>query len=232
MTAHKAPETDSPPAPTPAAPSVEKRKVSGDFAPLAAVGFVFLILRIFAVSGYDWDTAFAVSTTLSLSDGLSLVFGSLMAGHVLVQILLIIVLPLLICTFLWSTRGHRATVLLASTLGSVTLAALTISFKIWWLPLATAAVFGLFALTRALPLKHWLRRMFAKAMAGVGGVAAVAVLLIAAFVQTPWVPHEAIVTTHGPVSGYVLSVDSGYLNVLTDDHEFVILNSSDVLSRK
>ena len=69
-------------------------------------------------------------------------------------------------------------------------------------------------------------------MAGVGGVTAVAVLIVAAFIQTPWVPHEAIMTTHGPVSGYVLSVDSGYLNVLTDEHEFVILNSSDVISRK
>ena len=232
MTADKAPDTNPTSAPTPLAPGEGKRTSTGEFAPVAAVGFVFLILRIFAVSGYDWNTAFAVSTTLSLSDGLALVFGSLMAGRVLVQILLIIVLPLLIATFLWSSSGHRATVLLATTLSSVTLIALTVSFKIWWLPLATAAVFGVFALTRALPVKHWLRRMFGVAMAGVGGVTAVAVLIVAAFIQTPWVPHEAIMTTHGPVSGYVLSVDSGYLNVLTDEHEFVILNSSDVISRK
>lgn len=209
-----------------------RRFSSGDLAPAAAVGFVFLILRIFAVSGYDWNTAFAVSTTLSLSDGLALVFGSLMAGHMLVEILLVVVLPLLIATFLWSSGGHRATVLLATTLGSVTLIALTVSFEIWWLPAATAGVFVLFALTRRLSVKHWLRRVFSVAMASVGGVAAVAVLLVAAFVQTPWVPQEQINTTHGMVSGFVLSVDSGYLNVLTDEHEFVILNSSDVLSRQ
>lgn len=205
---------------------------SGDLAPATAVGFVFLILRIFAVSGYDWNTAFAVSTTLSLSDGLALVFGSLMAGHVVVEILLVGVLPLLICTFLWSSGGHRATVLLATTLGLVTLIALTISFQIWWLPMATAVVFGVFALIRRLPVKHWLRRMFSVAMASVGGVAAVALLLVAAFVQTPWVPQEHIQTTDGMLIGYVLSVDSGYLNVLTEDQELVILNSGDVLSRK
>ncbi len=204
----------------------------GDLAPATAVAFVFLILRIFAVSGYDWNTAFAVSTTLRVSDGLALVFGSLMAGHVLVEILLVGVLPLLIATFLWSSSGHRATVLLATTLSAVTLIALTVSFQIWWLPIATAAVFVVFALTHRLSVKHWLRRVFSVAMASVGGVAAVAVLLVAAFVQTPWVPQEHIQTTDGMLIGYVLSVDSGYLNVLTQEHEFVILNSGDVLSRK
>ena len=232
MTADRAHGTTNDPIPESTPPGERPRFSAGDLAPATAVGFVFLILRIFAVSGYDWNTAFAVSTTLSLSDGLALVFGSLMAGHVLVEILLVGVLPLLFATFLWSSGGHRATVLLATTLGSVTLIALTVSFRIWWLPVATAAVFGVFALTRRLPVKHWLRRMFAVAMASVGGVAAVAVLLVAAFVQTPWVPQEQIKTTTGTVIGYVLSVDSGYLNVLTDGHEFVILNTSEVISRK
>lgn len=216
-----------------AAPSRESpRRSPGDLAPAAAVGFVFLILRIFAVSGYDWNTAFAVSTTLSLSDSLGLLFGSLMAGHVLVQILLVGVLPLLLATYLWSGGGHRTMILLATTLSAVTLAALTVSFHVWWLPLATAAVFGSFVLIRRLPVKHSLRRMFSVSMASVGWVAGAAILVVAAFVQTPWVPHEQIKTTTGSVSGYVLSVDAGYLNVLTDDHEFVILNSADVVSRK
>ena len=211
---------------------MDRRRAAGDLAPAAAVGFVFLILRIFAVSGYDWNTAFAVSTTISLSDSLGLLFGSLMAGHVLVQILLVGVLPLLLATYLWSAGGHRTLILLATTLSAVTLAALTVSFRLWWLPLATAAVFGSFVLIRRLPVKHSLRRMFAVSMARVGWVTGAAVLLVAAFVQTPWVPHEQIKTTKGNFSGYVLSVDSGYLNVLTDDHEFVIIISSDVTSRK
>lgn len=65
----------------------------------------------------------------------------------------------------------------------------------------------------------------------VGLVAGIAVLLLAAFVQTPWVPLERIETTHGPIAGYVLSVDPGYLNVLTDGRKFVRLNRNDVRSR-
>lgn len=198
----------------------------------AAWGFAFLILRVFAVSGYDWDTAFAVSTTLRLDDGLSLVFGSLMAGHLLTAALLVCVLPVLIAACLWGARARRPGVLLLSALGLVTLAALTVSFRLWWLPPATAAVLTALALIRRLPPAHRLRRASTAALAKAGWVAGVAVLLVAALVQTPWVPREQIGTTDGTVTGYVLSVDSGYLNVLTTEHEFVILVSGDVLSRR
>ncbi len=225
--------TDSTPA-EPAIPKAERivRASGGVVAPVAAWAFVFLILRIFAVSAYDWQTAFAVSTTLGVSDGLALVFGSLMAGHVLVAILLIGVLPLLLSAFLWAPHGRRSVVVLATTLGLVVLAALTVSFQNWWLPVATAALFGFFALIRVLPPQQALRRFFIGAMARVGWVAGVAVLVIAAFIQTPWVPQEQIETTDGVFTGYVLSVDSGWLNVLTEDHHFLILNSGDVISRQ
>ena len=62
-------------------------------------------------------------------------------------------------------------------------------------------------------------------------LAGIAILVVAALIQTPWVPLERIETTDGMLSAYVLSVDSGYLNVLTEDHEFKIIISADVLSR-
>ncbi len=204
----------------------------GGAAQVAAWGFVFLILRIFAVSGYDWDTAFAVSTTLGVDDGLALVFGSLMAGHLLTSVLLIVVVPLLIAAHLWGPRQHRSLTLLLTTVGLVTLVALTVSFNSWWLPLATAAVLAAIALTRRLPRQSRLRRALIHVLARAGLVAGAAVLVVAAFVSTPWVPQEQIETTDGTITGYVLSVDSGYLNVLTDEHEFVILLSTDVRSRR
>ncbi len=208
------------------------RRYAGVVAPAAAWGFIFLVLRIMAVSGYGWNTAFLVSTTLSVSDSLALLVGTLMAGYLLVAILLIGVLPLLVATYLWSARKHQAVVLLSIILSTVTLVALTSSFDLWWLPLAAAVLFGMFALIRILPKESRVRRAFSRAMASVGWVAGVSVLLIAALVQTPWVPQETIETTDGTVVGYVLSVDPGFLNVLTEDHQFVILNSDDVLTRK
>ncbi|MGI8457864.1 MAG: hypothetical protein ACR2LI_07110 [Propionibacteriaceae bacterium] len=98
------------------------------------------------------------------------------------------------------------------------------------MPLATPVVFAAIALIRRLPGQSRVRRASSHALARVGWVAGVAVLVVAAFVSTPWVPREEIETTDGTVSGYVLSVDPGYLNVLTDEHEFVILVSSEVRS--
>ena len=95
--------------------------------------FGFLILRIFAVSAYNWDTAFAVSTTLSLNDGVSLLFGSLMAGELFTAGLLAALLPLLFAASLWGPRGHRSVLMLLTAIGAVLAAAITISFHCWWL---------------------------------------------------------------------------------------------------
>lgn len=216
--------------------AAEPKKGAGRFsdaaAHVAAWGFAFLILRIFAVSGYDWDTAFLVSTTLGLDDGFALVFGSLLAGHLLTELLVVLVLPLLVAAYLWGPKTYRPVVMLLATLTMITLVALTTSFRLWWLPPAAAGVFALIALLRRVPRTHRLWRLATLVLARVGWVTGIAVLLVAAFVRTPWVPHEVIETTEGRVTGYVLSVDSGYLNVLTDDGDFVILISGNVRSRE
>lgn len=201
-------------------------------AQVAAWGFAFLLLRVFAVSGYDWDTAFLVSTTLGLDDGLALVFGSLMASYLLTAILLICVLPPLVAASVWGTGEHRRGTMLLAVLFLLVLGALTTSFNLWWLPVATSAVFVTLFLIRRLHPANRLRRFVSTALARVGLMTGLATLLVAAFVQTPWVPQEQIETPGGTITGYVLSVDPGYLNVLTEDYEFVILLSSDVISRK
>ncbi|WP_338749523.1 hypothetical protein [Janibacter alittae] len=201
-------------------------------AHVAAWGFAFLLLRVFAVSDYEWETAFLVSTTLGLDDGLALVFGSLMASYLLTAILLICVLPPLIASSVWGTGEHRQGITMLAVLGLLVLGALTTSYNLWWLPLSTFAVFMTFFLIRRLPPRNRLRRSVSTVLARVGLMTGLATLLIAAFVQTPWVPQEQIETTGGTITGYVLSVDPGYLNVLTDDHQFVILLSNEVLSRR
>lgn len=227
--AHPVPETS--PAEPPADPEAGSGKL-GTGVYVAVLAFTFLVLRVFAVSGYDWDTAFLVTTTLGLDDGLGLLFGSLMGENLLVAVLLVGILPLMIATSLWAPRGYRSRMALPAALGLVVLMALTFSFQRWWLPVTSAALLGLFALIRRRRGTSRLLRASTTIMTKVGWVAGVAVLLVAALVQTPWVPLENIETTDGLIVGYVLSVDSGYLNVLTEDQEFKILISGDVLSRK
>ncbi len=166
---------------------------------VAAWGFAFLLLRIFAVSGYDWDTAFLVSTTLGLDDGLALLFGSLMANYLLTAVLLICVLPLLIAASVWERPQHRQAMLLLATLGIVALVALTGSYGLWWLPAVTAC----------------------------GGSR-----------QSPSScsrPSSSSAGSEGKpatMTAYVLSVDSGYLNVITVDQKFAIILTKDVLARE
>jgi len=201
-------------------------------AQVAAWGFAFLLLRIFAVSGYDWDTAFLVSTTLGLDDGLALLFGSLMANYILTAVLLICVLPLLIAASVWGEPQHRQAMVLLATLGVVALVALTGSYGLWWLPAATLLVIAAILLVRRLPKGNRLRRSVSTILARAGLMAALATLVVAAFVQTPWVPEEKITTAEGTTTAYVLSVDSGYLNVLTADQKFAIILTKDVLARE
>lgn len=201
-------------------------------AQVAAWGFAFLLLRIFAVSGYDWDTAFLVSTTLGLDDGLALLFGSLMANYILTAVLLICVLPLLIAASVWGERQHRQAMLLLATLGIVALTALTGSYGLWWLPAVTLTVLAAIVLIRRLPQGNQLRRGVSTVLARAGLMAGLATLIVAAFVQTPWVPEEKITTAEGTMTAYVLSVDSGYLNVITVDQTFAIILTKDVLARE
>lgn len=209
----------------------EPSRRPGSVASFAAWAFAFLVLRLFAVSGYNWDTAFKVSTTLGVDDGVTLVFGSFMAEHLVVGLILTGLLPLMIAAYLWSDEPHRRVVAIPIALGLVIASAITLSFRAWWLPVGAVIVFGLFATVRRLDDGHPVARTVAATSRHVGWVGGVAVLLVAILVQTPWVPLERIGTTDGVVSGYVLSVDAGYLNVLTDDHEFVIVLTSDVVSR-
>ncbi|WP_405215959.1 hypothetical protein [Agrococcus sp. Ld7] len=205
---------------------------SGTAFSAAIWAFAFLMLRIFAVSGYAWETAFLVTSTVGLGDGVAILVGSLMATPVVTEALLIGFLPLLSAAWLWGPRRHRLTLGLCIVLAAVLTIALVLSFGSWWLPLAAAAGMLLIVLMRRLPRENGLRRALASVLARIAAIAAAAMLLLAALVPTPWVPHERIGTAQGTVTGYVLSVDSGYLNVLTDAHEFLIILTADVRTRE
>lgn len=207
------------------------RPLANAAAKAGAWGFVFVLLRVFAVSGYSWDTAFVISTTLTVTDGLALLLGSLLGEHLLTAALLAGLLPLLAADYLWEPGGRRPSLLLGLVLSMAMLLALTVSFDLWWLPVAVVAMLGVLALVRRSAPQSLANRVLIASLARVGVITAVGVLLVAAFGQTPWVPLEKIETTSGTVNGYVLSVDPGFLNVLTTDHRVKILISRNVLAR-
>ncbi|GIG63947.1 hypothetical protein Pen01_02420 [Phytomonospora endophytica] len=201
---------------------------------LTGAAVLFLVLRLFAVTGYDWDTAFAVADAVDIGDAPSVVIGTFMADPEITAALLMLLVPLSLVHLArlgrprWENAGNQ--VLLVVEL--VLLAALVLGLRMWW---AGAVAAGLTALLGMLVLggrKGRHHRLALWSVRRVGPAAGVAVLVMAAVVQTPWVPRERIETTSGPVTGYVLEVEPGFLRVLTGgERRFVTIDTADVTGR-
>ncbi|MCX5201311.1 hypothetical protein OG897_07565 [Streptomyces sp. NBC_00237] len=224
---------------------------------LTTAAFLFLLLRLFAVSGYQWHTAFAVLHTLDLDDSIGIVLGTVLADAAVAAVLLAVLLPAFLFRvvggFLLSARLREegrtdprtgrwdlaGIGLLAIAVAGMT--AYVLSFHRWWLLLVslgvTALMVGLGALARRAhgqvgEASRWAGRHL---MGLVLGVAIVAMLLSAALVRTPWMPLERIEVKGLPkaLHGYVLEAEPGFLKVLTErEREFLILRDGEVESRE
>jgi hypothetical protein len=60
---------------------------------LASAAFLFLLLRLFAFSGHEWHTAFAVLHAIDLNDGISIVLGTVMANSVVSAAFIAVLAP-------------------------------------------------------------------------------------------------------------------------------------------
>ncbi|MEV7196439.1 hypothetical protein AB0N81_32265 [Streptomyces sp. NPDC093510] len=74
---------------------------------VTTAAFTFLLLRLFAVSGYDWHTAFAVLHTLDLDDTIGLVLGTVMADSFVSVLFLALLLPVAVLRFFTEARALR-----------------------------------------------------------------------------------------------------------------------------
>ncbi|GAA3489549.1 hypothetical protein [Streptomyces cremeus] len=234
----------------------ERRHGWGSGLTLTTAAFLFLLLRLFAVSGYQWHTAFAVLHTLDLDDSIGILLGTVLADSVVAAVLLVVLLPAFLFRVVGGfvlaartreeeqpDRGPRVDmtgiVVLAIVVAGMT--AYVLSFGTWWLPLAsvlvTAVMVGLGTLTRGAhgqvgEASRWAGRHL---MGLVLAASVLALLISAAVVRTPWMPKERIVVKghEKPLRGYVLEAEPGFLKVLTEeDREFVILRDGEVESRE
>ncbi|MFJ2741803.1 hypothetical protein ACIO3O_19315 [Streptomyces sp. NPDC087440] len=223
---------------------------------LTTAAFLFLLLRLFAVSGYQWHTAFAVLHTLDLDDSIGIVLGTVLADSVVAAVLLVVLLPAFLFRvlggFMLAARMRKegrldpdarfdmaGIVMLAIAVAGMT--AYVLSFGTWWLPLASvlvvAAMVGFGALTRGAQgqvgeASRWAGRHI---MGLVLAASVLAMLVSAAVVRTPWMPLERVeVKGHEkPLRGYVLEAEPGFLKFLTEeDREFMIIRDGDVESRE
>lgn len=224
----------------------------GGALPLAVTAALFVVLRLFAVSGYDWHTAFAVLHTMDVDDSVSIVVGTLMADSFAAAAYLTLLTPI---ALLWmrmglqtarrlrtqataerlsARSGLRSGALLLFSLVA-TLGAYVWTFHAWWLPLiALAATVLLFALAYGTKAGGRLQRVALWTGRRLGMLITVGWLIAAATVKTPWVPLEHVELRGGvQLRGYVLRAEPGFLKLLTErEREFRILSDNDVTSRR
>lgn len=191
---------------------------------LTGAAVLFVLLRLLAVSHYDWHTAFALLHTLELDDAPGLFLGTFMADDRISTVLLMVITP---ATFFFYFRTRKdperanTTALLAVIVLIALMVSHTLTYHRWWMPLGAVAlgVVLLLAFRNAKWLLHW----FAWLLAGTA-------LAVAAIVSTPWVPKEKI---NDAEEVYVFETSPGYLKVLkAQDRKFAILRTEDVRKRE
>ncbi|WP_019203089.1 hypothetical protein [Tsukamurella sp. 1534] len=236
--------TDAVPAPGPGTPSDEPERIAeaetGEVARGLGIGagaaVLFLLLRLLAVSDWNWNTATQIMSVTDLDSALTMFFGTLMADAAFTGGLVVLLLPLAVLRLLWPLGGTRTGVVdtgLMLALLIAAAAALSATYRYWWVPVG-AVVVGLLLVGMRVFWKHGGLHRFtefvfrrAAALAGIG------LLVLAAVVTTPWVPLEDVVTRAGTVHGYVLKADPGFLTVLTEPGRTVtVLTTADVLERR
>lgn len=195
---------------------------------LTGAAVLFVLLRLLAVSYYDWHTTFALLHTLDLEDAPGLFLGTFMADQRISSVLLVLMVPLTVF-YAAATRSRTAPLLVTVLIAF--LVAHVLTYHHWWVPVAAvvaAVALGVLAVRRRGvergPEKFVLRR--------IGWIVGVVALVVAAVVATPWVPRERIETSGGVIEAYVVETSPGFLKVLVaEDREFRILRDDEVRSR-
>ncbi|GAB3300418.1 hypothetical protein [Parasphingorhabdus pacifica] len=231
------------------APSQHDDRQSGVGLALTTAAFLFVLVRLFAVSGGDWHTAFAVLHTLDLNDGIGIVLGTLMGNSLIAASFLALLVP--VAAFraatalrgIWEGRRHvlegqpteplhvNGLLLLLITL--MAMFVYTWSFHAWWVPLL-AAVVGAVVLGIARAVRTRPQRAVRWVSHHLGVLIVAAMLTAAATTDIPWVPLERIGLHDGnELRGYVMQAEPGFLKVLTErDREFLIVPDTAVTSRQ
>lgn len=201
----------------------------------AAVGIVFLMLRVFTVAGWDWETAWAITSVVDFGDIIAIVAGTFFARPALTGVLFAAVIPLLVIRLFWHMHGVArrpvTTGMLLAVIGSW-YASLLVASGEWWTLLSAAVVSVVVVGMRLI----WSRGTFAHALVKflltrAGVLASAACLVLAVLVPEPWVQRETIVAEHETVTGYVLGVDDAFIQVLTDERRMQAVPSAGVISR-
>lgn len=199
------------------------------------VATMFLLLRLLAVSDWNWSSAAAIADSFDFSDVFPIVFGTLFARPVITGVVIAILLPIAVLRMVWPIGSKRVNFSLGRVLFTAALIACTVAwdntFRSWWVSLTGGVVAAVLVAIRLIWRHGIAHRAVAWILGSIGALTATAVLLLAALIDTPWMSREELVLPDGPVEGYVLEAEPGFLKVLTDDHDVRIIPTGEVSAR-
>ncbi len=197
---------------------------------------VFLFIHVLAVSGWKWETAADIADSFDFDDSISIIFGTIFELPIATGFITAIILPIVVFRIYWTRKDARTGALIKDLFiaGGIlsTQYVLIHSFDMWW-----PTVLGLVLLVLLLILSRiWVRGKGAKFISNlgrhVGTLLLLSLVILGLVVDTPWMPRERLETSDGVMTGHVLEVTPGFVKLLTDDREVVILISGDVKSRE
>ena len=209
---------------------------SRDVGLTAIVITAVLFLRIMAVAGWKWETAAELADSFDFSDAVPIFFGTLLELPIVTGIAAAIILPLAGYRLFLISRtapvSRRILDWLIIALTVVLLFVLWHSYAMWW-PAALAAATSLAVFLFVRFVHHGAVLNDLKAISRrVGTLVLILLLVLAVFVRTPWNPREEIGINGEVVHGHVVETSPGFLKILTDDRELIIVLSGDVEYRK
>ncbi|GAB3276061.1 hypothetical protein GCM10027589_01560 [Actinocorallia lasiicapitis] len=196
----------------------------GITAALAAL--LFVILRLLAVTHYEWESAFALSDSINFDDTLGVLIGTFLGEPTWTAVLVSFLLPLLVGDHLRQLRDGRWVI--GPALGIIVLAGIFVmaltTFRLW--PALMVLIIGSVARTvvwRTPRGEELLDRFAARS----GLLVMIAVLFMAGVTDSMWVPKERITLTDGDLVGYVVADDGSFLVILVDETRKITMVDAD-----
>lgn len=194
-----------------------------------------LVLRLFAVSDWNWEVGASLAEAFSLDDAVAIILGTLFERPTLSGVILAVALPMGFFREYWlakhgltKSRANNWFTLIALIASGYVL---TRTFDLWWI-FATAALltFAIIAFAKISNAFHWHIKL-SKVGTHLGIVVGVALLVVASTIDTPWMEQELIETKGEVINGYVLEASPGFLKIMTEEREILILPDSEVVAR-
>lgn len=221
--------------------SDEKDEASGETARdtgiTAAVLVMVLFVRLLAVSGWDWATAADIADSFDFDDAVPIIFGTFFEMPIVTGIAASLILPLAIYRLYlmkvdpkghWGVSDWFVVVLLM-----IVIFVLVRTFHLWWtVIIAVSLTIGLGFFARY-NKKGTFHEVVLAVTHRTGTILIIGILVLSIVVTTPWNVKEVITTEHnGVIVGHVLETTPGFVKILTEDRDVIILLTGDIVSRE